>query len=124
MIAALIALIALLMLGGTDGTGWTEDLEKSIKQVEDKDRRENILDAIGNHEDGINEVADSVEKHFVELLDTHIDFQSSEQDFDAAAQKLKDDQERAFLHDLKMREIMKANLTAEEWSSVFSTDDN
>ncbi|VGO12467.1 hypothetical protein PDESU_01020 [Pontiella desulfatans] len=123
MIAALIALIALLMLGGAAGSGWTADLEKNIKHaVEDEDRREAVLEATGAHMDGMKEVAGSVTDHFVQLLETHIDFESTGKDFDAVAQQLKADQAKGFALDLKTLKAMKANLTPEEWNAVFTKD--
>ena len=89
MIAALIALIALLMLGGAAGTGWTADLEKPVKkQLDDKTRREAVLDALDDYEEGMDGISDSLQEHFTDLLKSHIDFQSSENTFDAVAEKL------------------------------------
>lgn len=123
MVAALIAIIALLMLGGAAGTGWTSDLEKPVKkQVDEKVRREAVLDALHDCESGMEEVGDALQKHFTELLDAHIEFQSSENTFDAVTEKLKADQAKAFRLDMDTRRIMKAQLSESEWNAVFSEE--
>lgn len=120
MIAALIALIAILMLGGAAGTGWTADLEKPVKKaVQEEVRRDAVLDALDAYENGMEQVGESVKDHFIQLLETHLDFQSSEKEFDSVAQKLTADQADAFAQDLKTRKTMKTHMTPEEWNAVF-----
>lgn len=124
MVAALIALLAILMLGGAAGTGWTADLEKPVKkQVDDKVRREAVLDALGDHEDGMEKVGDSLQDHFSGLLNAHLDFQSSEKTFDATTENLKADQMQAFKLDVALRRKMKAELSEAEWNAVFGEED-
>lgn len=123
MLAALIALMVLLMLGGTADSGWTVDLEKAVKHsVQEKEQRELVLDALDEHKGDMEEVRESLQSHFTELLNTHLDFRSSEHSFDAVAEKLKQDQANAFAKDLKTRGEMKRNLTPEEWNAVFAED--
>ena len=123
MVAALIALIAILMLGGAAGTGWTADLEKPVKKhVADKSHREAVLDALDDHEDGMEEVGDSLQEHFTGLLNAHIDFQSSEKTFDAITEKLTADQMQAFKLDMALRKKMKTDLSEAEWNAVFGEE--
>ena len=121
MVAALIAIIALLMLGGAAGTGWTADLEKPVKKhVADKTHREAVLDALDDYEEGMEKVGKSLQTHFTELLETHLDYHSTAADFDAVTQQLKQDQEQAFHLDTEVHKLMKEKMSKQEWSAVFS----
>lgn len=121
MIAALVALIVLLMLGGSSGSGWTADLEKAVKkQVPDHDRREAVLNTLDDYREEVEKVGESLQGHFVELLDLHLDYSSAKEDFDAVTAKLKEDQAHIFKQDLKMRSRMKTEMSREEWNAVFT----
>lgn len=121
MVAALIAIIALLMLGGAAGTGWTADLEKAVKQqVPDKDRREAVLHALDDHQEEVGKVGGALKDHFAELLELHLDYASTKEKFEAVAGKLSHDQVHIFKQDLKMRNEMKTHLSEEEWNAVFA----
>lgn len=120
MIVALIALIAILF-GGSAGSAWVGDIKDPLKQhVLEKDRREAVLDESKRLVEGYKAMGDSIQKHFILMSKTHLDYHSTEADFDDVAARLKEDQARAFSLDLDVRNKMQASLSEEEWTAVFS----
>ena len=120
MIIALIALIAILF-GGSAGSAWVGDIKDPLKQhVSEKDRREAVLDESKRLVEGQKTIGDSIQKHFILMSETHLDYHSTAADFDDVAVQLKEDQARAFSLDLDVRNKMQASLSEEEWTAVFS----
>lgn len=123
MIAALIALLVVLMLGGSAGS-WVGDIEKPLKHhVADENSRDAVLEAAEDLEDGMEEVGEALQAHFAQLLELHVDYSSDAVGFAAVSERLKADQAKAFALDLEARKTIKTALTAEEWQALFSENE-
>lgn len=118
----LIATIAALMLlfGGGSLNFYLTNLKGPVKEhVQDKDRREVILDASKALSKDLKVLEKQIEEHFEELVEVHNDYDSKESNFDAATTKLLGDQHDLSTWVLDARDVMHEQMTKEEWEAVF-----
>lgn len=123
----LIAIFTVLMLffGGGSLEFYLTNLKGSVKeQVQDKDRRDAILDTSKALEKDLKVLAKDVEQHFNALVSMHTRFESTSADYDTAAAKLKADQKTLSTLTLGARDAMHKQMTREEWNAVFSSSND
>ncbi len=85
MVGITTATIIILLSGGGETEHYLTGLKKGVKNhVEDKGRRELILDESKVLSKNLKSLGKEIEGHFTGLVQVHADFQSVEADFDAA----------------------------------------
>ena len=123
MVGITTATIIVLLYGGGDIDHYLTDINKGVKKnIEDKARREIILDESKDLGKALKSLTKEVEQHVEEVIHVHADFHSGEADFDAATAKLVDDQAKATQLILDAREVMRAQTTRKEWEAIFKPE--
>ena len=118
----LIATITALMLifGGGNLEFYLTNLKKPVKEyVVDKERRDAILEAGKELEKELKVLSKDIGEHFEELIEVHAEYESTTDDYLAAGNPLKADQNRLTMLVLDTRDAMKENMTRAEWEAVF-----
>ena len=118
----LIATITALMLifGGGNLEFYLTNLKKPVKEhVVDKERRDAILEAGKELEKELKVLSKDIEEHFEEVIEVHAEYESTTDDYLAAGNRLKADQNRLTMLVLDTRDAMKENMTRAEWEAVF-----
>jgi hypothetical protein len=122
MIAALLAVFFLLFMSGGLASQLADIDDQAKEHVAEKARREIIIDASKTLNEELEKVVKSLDEHFGELVDVNADYASTESDFDAVRAKLKTDQTTATQAVLDARDKMHKQMTREEWSAVFASE--
>lgn len=121
LIATITALI--LIFGGSNLEFFLTNLKKPVKEyVADADRQDAILDAGKALEKELKELTKDVEDHFNEIVEVHSVYESTTENYLTAGAKLKADQNRLTTLVLDTRDVMKENMTREEWEAVFKEE--
>ena len=116
-------IIVLLYGGGSDYAHYLTTIDKRVKKnVDDKARREIILDESKALSKSLKAFNAAVNEHVEELIHVHAGFHSSESDYDLAIDKMVADQAQAADLILDAREVMRAQMTREEWEVIFAEE--
>ncbi len=118
MIAALLGLLAILVLGGSASV-LSDACDRAKKAIPDKARREIVVDVAKALERDIKDADKRLGKHFEEFIAVHVNYDSTEADFDAVAVKLKEVQESVAGSVVSSRDRMRTQMTRKEWDTVF-----
>jgi hypothetical protein len=122
----LIATLAALMLifGGGTLEFYLTNLKSDVKEhVQDKDCQKIIIAAGKTLEKELKELQKDTEDHFAELVEVHSEYDSMPEDYDTAGENLKADQKRLSTLVLDTRDVMKEQMSREEWNAVFQAED-
>ena len=124
MIGITTATIIVLLNGGGDMGYFLADLKGAVKKnIDDKDRRNLILDEKKALSKELKPLEKEINKHFEDFVKVHADFHSTEADFDVVTEQLVADQKRTTKRILDARDIMHEQMTKEEWTAVFKSED-
>ena len=123
LIATITALI--IIFGSGNLEFYLTNLKKPVKEhVVDPARREVVLDASKSLKKELKSLEKEVREHFEDIVEVHGEYDSTTADYDAAGEALKTDQRRLSKLVLDARDVMKAQMTREEWEAVFQEIDN
>lgn len=120
MVAALLAVILLLFMGGGMASQLANIDDQAKEHIADKARREKVIDASKDLNEELETVIKSLDSHFGELVNVNADYASKEADYDAVRARLKADQAAATKAVLDARDKMHEQMTRAEWTAVFT----
>lgn len=121
MVGITAATIIILLSGGSDLQHYLTSVDKSVKKnVVDKDRKKIILQESKDLSKTLKSLNKDINKHVDAILQVHVDFHASENAYDETTAQLVADQAKAADLILDAREVMRAQMTREEWEAVFA----
>ena len=119
MLSALPSLLFML-IGGDSLQFYLVNIEKPVKEaVHDKDRRKTVIDEGEALAENLSSLEEEINRDFEELVEVHARYDSTSADFDAVSAKLLEHQRESVRLILDARDVMHAQMTREEWESVF-----
>lgn len=125
MIGITTATIIVLLSGGNDLQHYLTTVDKNVKNnVENKARRKIILNESKDLSKALKSLNKDINKHVDAIVQVHADFQALEKDYDEATAQLVADQAKAAELILDAREVMRAQMTREEWEAVFKKEES
>ena len=122
LIATITALIFIFGGGGLEF--YLTNIKKPVKEhVQEKERREVILDESKALQKDLKAFRKDIEEHLDDLIEVHSAYTSVPADYDAAGDQLLADQEKVSARTLDARDNMKEQMTREEWDAVFKASE-
>jgi len=112
--------LLILLFGGDGLLFYLTNVKGDVKEhVQDKARQEIIIETSKTLSNDLEEFAEEINDHFEDLLEAHVEYDSTENDFDEAIETLKADQKKLSGLVLDARDTMHEQMTKEEWEAVF-----
>jgi transcription termination factor NusB len=126
MLIAIFSLVFLLFFGfgGNDFEYKMTDLKKPAKEhIEDGTRRDSVIQASKQLGKDAKALKEEVLEHYEQLVKMHYAYESDAADYDVAGALLKEDYRKLIAGVLDTRDELHKNMTKEEWTEIFTLDD-